>query len=279
MPSTIQPEPQAVAVCPDPGETAPQAAQPATQPAAEVAVLAEVDGQVVDLFDALRGSGAREITFGGGGSSRPRQRYTPEDMRASTELLNAIPKCLTPAPPTLRAGQTEDQQLALLDTAFRAAHAKVLGKEWFRRKGKERTAKERQVMVEAVAALQAEKISPLMWARFSLHCWQRGGKTTTPTMAWLWSPQRIHEHAQWCHETTDNCQGHTQLRLPSITALINLWAQLRDALGYGEPTAQVVERIIPATKRRVLLAKAAAEIEKTQTDLERRIAAGEWVWA
>ena len=249
---------------------------------AEAPILRIVaDGVELDGFEALfsLGDDVREVTLGGDGTA-PSQRYTPDDVRAATELSNQIEVVRVPAPPRVRDEQGEEERLALLKAAYSAAHEKVMRREYFKPKGKQMTAKERQSYLEAAGALMAEGISPTSWARFSFHAWcGTMKKTTAPSSRWVWSAARIHEHAGWCHEATGSQHTNQPVpNCPSTKELIQLLGKLRSRLGWGRPTDVVVEEVVPAALRAQLLKRAAQEHEKARVDINNRIKSGEWVW-
>ena len=209
----------------------------------------------------------------------PRQQYTAEDFRAATELANAIPVLRVPDPPAIAPKHGEAQRLTMLDAAYRAAHERCLRQDYYRAK-RTRSAKDQADALQAAEALAEAKINPTAWARFSFHQWcEVMGKKSAPSTRWVWSVKRVKEHASWCHEATGSQATQAPVQLPSVKELIRKLGALRAALGYGRPTAEVVAEILPLGRRKVLLAKAADEIETARADMDRRIAAGEWVWA
>lgn len=275
MPSTIQTKAQP---SPSVGVFRPAAPAPAvaTAPAGDLEV--EVDG-VRCGFEALftQGAGAKMIQLGGGGSRRRRQQYTPEDMRAATELSNQIDVLRVPAPPKISEDLAPEKRLALLKAAYRAAHEKVMRAEYWR-PSKAQTERERELLLEAAQALLAENISPTAWARFSYYQWQEMGKKTAPSPKWVWSAKRIHEHAGWCHEATGTLNTAHPIPLPAVTTLMRRLQQIRQQLGYGRPTADVVSGVLPDAERRKLLQQQADQRVAGHRDIEQRIRNGEWVW-
>ena len=274
----VQPNAMVGATAPEYRRDAPQAQEADMAETADLRIVA--DGIEVDSFEALwaLGDDVRSVSFGSG--SARSQRYTPDDMRAATELSNQIEVSRVPAPPKVKDGMSDEARLALLAAAYSAAHEKVMRQQFWRRGRKEMTAKERQAQLEAAGALMAEGINPTSWARFSFHVWcGTMKKKGAPSARWVWSAARIHEHADWCHEATGS--QHTNQPVPgcpTTSELIHLLGKLRSALGWGRPTAVVVEEILPAATRRMLLRQAASEQAKARVDVENRITAGEWVW-
>lgn len=252
--------------------------QPMTATTASPPVLAEVDGRDgVDLFALLKsGDDAREIWFGGQGRSRQQQRYTADDLRTASDLSAQIEVLPVPAPPKVEEGTSEGERLQLLNAALHAAHSQVLRKEFWRR-GKA-TAKEQQLLLEAAEALRAEGIRPHAWAKFSMLQWAKMKRDSSPTPRWVWSAQRIHEHASWCRTEIGGMQQVATMHLPAGKVLSERLAKLRGALGYGRPSHEVVAEILPDRERRVLLAQQASQKEAQQTKLLEAIRNGEWLW-
>ena len=240
--------------------------QPAPRPAASV--LASLDGVFVGEDGSL---GLR------GGASRRVQRYTSDDVRAASTLAAQVVQERTPAPPKVQSEDDEEARLALLRVAYRAAHAKAFRQDYWR-PARTQSAAERKALVEAAEALRVESLRPHSWALFSFLAWQRMGKKTAPTAKWVWSAARIHEHAQWCHDATGSQDSGAPLKCPSVTQLLHKLGRLRERLGWGRPTSEVLSEVLSDTERRVLLAKAAMEREAARMDIERRIKSGEWVW-
>ncbi len=267
-------QPSAVPVVPSETRAAPAAP---SMPEESAPSLALVDGVECDLFDLLTSErDAREIGFGGGYKG-PRQRYAPEDMRASTALSSEVVQLRLPAPPRVREEHSEGERLMLLKAAYRAAHEKTLRSEYWR-PAKAQTARERELMLEAAGALLAEGINPTSWARFSFYQWQRMGKKTAPSPKWVWSAARIHEHANWCREAIGGLENMSTPALPAAHELMVRLHRLRGALGWGRPTEDVVSEILPVSERRQLLQQQAAQHEAWQRDIQQRIRNGEWVW-
>lgn len=241
---------------------------------------AETAGQDCAWLAEVVTEGPLGLTLGGTGTALPPpQRYTSEDMRAATALSNEIEVARIPAPPRLREAHSEDERLALLRAAYSAAHERVLRKSYWKPKGKQMTPKERQAYLEACSALMAENISPTSWARFSFWAWAKMGKKEAPSSRWVWSAQRIHEHADWCHESTGEQITNSPIPgCPSTKELIHRLGKLRAALGYGRPTEVVLSEVLPPAERRRLMEQAAQEREAAKRDIEQRIRQGEWVW-
>ena len=241
----------------------------------EVEVL--IDGVIHYGLDAIFAAGdAREIGLGGGGRG-PRQRYTPEDLRAASQLSNMIEPLRVPAPPKLQAEQDEDSQLDAIKAAYRAVHEKVMRTTYWR-PHKAQTLKERGSQLEAAQALIAKDISPLSWARFSFYQWHRMGKKTAPTPAWVWSAKRILEHAGWCHSATGSLITNQAVPVPATHTLMVRLDELRKRLGWGSPTAVVVSEVLPDAELKLLLAKQYAQRIEEQKKIQQRIRNGEWVW-
>lgn len=280
MPSPLQPQAataDAPALSAMTAETA-LVVQPMTAATAVSPVLVEVDGRDgVDLFALLKSGGdAREISLGGEGRFRPQQRYTADDLRTASALSAQIEVLPVPAPPKVEEGTSDNDRLQLLNAALHAAHSQVLRKDFWRR-GKA-TAKEQQLLLEAAEALRAEGIRPHVWAKFSLLQWAKMKRDSSPTPRWVWSAQRIHEHADWCRTEIGGLQQVATMHLPAGKVLVQRLAKLRAALGYGRPAHEVLAEILPNQERRVLLAQQASQKEAHAKKLLEAIRNGEWVW-
>lgn len=271
---------------------APQRASVAAQAAPDESVIHSVpddlEGEVeaqeskkVDLLE-LYGDFIKEtplgLQMGGGGASRPQQRYTPADMGAASTLTNQIQTLRAPAPPRVKPEMGEGERLALLRAAYRAAHEKVYKQEYFRKGKSGPTEAERKQMLEATEALIAEGISPLSWAVFSFYQWRKLGKTTSPTQKWVWSHTRIHEHAGWCHEDTGSQNTGKPYYQPATRELMLRHNKIRQALGWGRPTDEVVSEILPDEERVRLLKEQEQQNRRGMELLEAAIRNGEWVW-
>lgn len=235
-----------------------------------------VDGKPCDLLDALRAEGAQSFELGGSYKG-PKQRYTPDDLRAATDLSSVIEVLRVPPPPKLQPEHTETHQLHLLRAAYRAVHEKVMGTDYWR-PAKQQAAKERDAFLAACEALRCENISPTSWARFAFHQWHRMGQKSAPTPKWVWTAARIHEHANWCHQATGTINTQTVVPLAASKELIERLATLRQRLGWGRPTDAVVSEVLPAPERQRLLIQQQEQVEAGRRDVERRINNGEWVW-
>lgn len=235
-----------------------------------------VDGKPCDVMDALRAKGARSIEIGGGYKG-PRQKFTPEDLRATSSLSAQIEVLRVPAPPKVREEHSEKERLRLLRSAYMAVHEKQLRSRWWRPK-REPSSKERAAMLAACEALRAKDLSPLAWAWFAFLQWGRMGKQEPPTPAWVWNAARIEKRAGWCHSEAGTLNSQIPFPLPAVTRLRERLAALRQALGWGRPTAVVVSEILPDEELRALLRQQAAQREAGQREIEQRINNGEWVW-
>lgn len=248
---------------------------PANEVAAPVPAIA--DGAACDLLAVLTSAqGAQCVEFGGGYTG-PKQRFTPEDMRAASDLTNEINVLRVPAPPKVDLAAGEDDQLALLGAAFRAAHEKVLHSDYWR-PPKGQTPKARAALLAAAQALATERISPTAWAYFSFLQWKAMNKKAAPTPQWVWNHQRIHEGADWCRDEVGTVNTARPLPVKATSELIKRLGVLRSQLGWGKPTAGVVSSVLPDQVRRVLLAQQEQQRADAQVDIERRIVSGEWVW-
>ena len=241
------------------------------------ALRGEADGQALDL-DSLFSlpEGTQSITIGGTGKPR-RQQLTPEDMQASVALNGQLFQFKVPAPPSIKPSQTADERLHLLKLAFRAAHQRVLRQDYWR-PPKAMTAKEREAQLHGAQALETENISPTAWALFSLEQWVHLGKRTAPSARWVWSAQRIHEHARWCRDEVGSMASWRTIQLPAVTELILRVGAMRERLGWGRPTAVVVQEMLPDAIKRDLLAQAAMQRAAMARTINDQIKAGEWVW-
>ena len=264
--------------------------QPAIAPAAppavdDSAVLATilVDGKAMDSWTAIFAAGdAREISLVGGAKDRVRQRFTVSDFRATTELGSQIQHPKLPAPTKLTPAMTDDARIALLQTAYRAAYERVEGSQPFG-SAKALTPKARAALLGASHALAAENISPTAWAKFSFWMWHRSDNARArrerpPSGRWVWDHMRIHELSGWCKEAVGSLANISTPLLPASKELLSRLARLQRELGWGRPTAVVVDEVLPDRERRVLLAKQAAQLDQWQEDIQRRIRSGEWVW-
>jgi len=254
-----------------------QRSAPEAAPAAPGGSGLWVDGREVESLEALF-SASEGATLGFGGSGQvPQQRFTPDEMRATTQLGAEIVHPRVPAPPKVNLASDEEAQLALLKAAYRAAHSKVLRRDFWR-PARAQTAKEREVLLGGAQALAAEDISPAAWARFSFWQWLSMGKKTAPSAKWTWSAQRVHEHAGWCREAVGSLSSASAPLLPAGRELLKRLGALQQQFGWGRPTADVLSSILPDMERRVLVAKQAQQHEAWQQDIQKRIRMGEWVW-
>ena len=218
----------------------------------------------------------REWTMGGG-AQRRRQHLSVEDLQAMTGLLREIKVARVPAPPKLSASMDEAQKLRLMQAAYKAAHEKVMGSEFYSRKPL--TAKEREAMAAAADVLIEHDISPTAWARFSFHAWlEKMRNDRAPAAAWLWNAERIVKHRGWCRDATGTQHSNLPLAGPAYRALIRAYGRLTQELGHGRSTADVVESVLPADKRKELLAALQNQNARAIKEVSERIQAGEWVW-
>ena len=199
-------------------------------------------------------------------------------MGAASMLANQVEVLRVPAPAKVQPEMGEEERLRLLHAAFRAAHERAYKQDFYRRGGVKLTDKQRKQMLEACEALMAEVLSPLSWALFSLYQWRRMGKKTAPSLSWVWSPQRIHEHAGWCRDEVGSQNSSKPYYQPATSDLMQRLNTLRQQLGYGRPTDEVVSEVIPDALRDRLLREQDQQNKRGMALLEAAISNGEWVW-
>lgn len=68
------------------------------------------------------------------------------------------------------------------------------------------------------------------------------------------------------------------IQLPAVTELILRVGAMRERLGWGRPTAVVVQEMLPDAIKRDLLAQAAMQRAAMARTINDQIKAGEWVW-
>lgn len=247
--------------------------------AGEAPVLRLADGLEDDGLDFLWDGKDHQSMELRGGASRP-QRFTVEDLQAATRVLEVIETTQVPAPPKVDPNASPEEQLRLLGLAYRAAHERMTGQDYFRPR-KAMTDKEREGLLRAAMALAAEGISPAVWAKFSFQQWARmkkagGGKAPAPR--WVWSCRRITEHARWCIDEVGTLARQKTVPVRSNTELMRRLGRMQSLLGYGRPTEDVVAEVLPESERVELAEKARQERAAAIERLNQQIAQGEWVW-
>ncbi len=243
-----------------------------------VSIFGSIDGQPATLEAMLRSSGSKEVRLEGNASSK-RQQYTSEDMIAATKLANEIPMLHRPPAPRLTEAMPPDERLRILRAAYRAGHERVLRTEAFTRKGKKDPEAQEGRLLAAGEALIAARLNPTTWARFAFQMWTAGlKKTKAPAIDWVFNAALIQEHAEWCHESLGEQFGATVIWVPGNKALIRALAEIRAALGWGRPTQDVVQEILPDNVRKEFITSANKQLERKQKELAKAIYNGEWVW-
>lgn len=270
FPTPLQPKAQPAQASAAPNEV------PTAPAPAGAGLAAIVDGKPCDLLEALQTKGVQTIVLGGSYKG-PRQRYTPEDLRAIASADAVVEVLRVPPPPKVREDHTEADRLFLLKTAYSATHEKVMCTAYWRPK-RAQSAKEQAAFLAAAEALLAKDLSPLSWARFSFSQWLHTGKKVAPTPAWVWNAARIEKHSGWCRSATGTLISASPVPVPATRALMQRLDTLRQRLGWGRPTGVVVSEILPEEELQQLLRQQAVQRIEAKKDMDERIRNGEWVW-
>lgn len=213
-----------------------------------------------------------EVGWSGGGSL---QRYSPADLAAIPSLA-AVEPAVIPAPPRMPADDADVERACR--RAYSTAHVRVFGRRPYASGLVRRM--DPAKWLPAARALREEGIPPLAWALFVMReVWVgKMEKKSAPTAHFVWDAAKVEKWARWCRDSVGTMHTGRTVWTPALRDLAERIAHLRAALGRGEPTAQVVARVFPATQQRVLMARAAAEAEQARASIERRIEDGEWLW-
>jgi hypothetical protein len=139
-------------------------------------------------------------------------------------------------------------------------------------------------MAEFAGKLRTYRISPFGWCAFSVEAWvEHGRRRISPSPRWVFSLKRIESRADWYAWEQSKWAGGRLYMSPSHRDLYRLYEQMRSAI-LREPelddavVQRVVQRVLPPSLYRKLEARAKAETEFKQAELDDALRRGEFVW-
>lgn len=135
-------------------------------------------------------------------------------------------------------------------------------------------------MLGAGRTFHEENVRPARWVLWSFDCW-RGDRNGAPPPQYVFSTTRLTEHWRWFRDEERGYAGRLDMMGPLEKALGARWLAMRKACllrGPTETPEQIVERWFPGDTWERAVQDAQAEASRMQADLDRRAAAGEWLW-
>ena len=217
----------------------------------------------------------------------PPQRVLNEVGRLVPPMPNTvnIPPAVTPHPPRLDSGASDDRKVLALVFAHVGACKSRFGKARFYARTMP-PPDVQAVLLEAAAELVALGIAPAAWAAFSCDVWaglEGDKKRSPPPLKWVFSANRVRERSGWFAKDSATYGGgrivYSQGHMPAWRAWQAMWLAFRRA----EPTITqaeikaLVEQHFPGGWRRTFdqIRRESAEQSASLRSLADK---GEWLW-
>ncbi len=211
-----------------------------------------------------------------------------------------------PPPPLLDAGADDEVWFKQIAKAWRGTTMAFFGGNakdaWIfkkqldliRRKRTEKNAekitksKHYQMLLDAGAKFIEHDISPAAWIAFSFDVWAEYGDGDTerpPPPKWVFGTKRIDDRRGWFRNAADEYRGGKVFFSPPHKALIRRHTTMRRDLRKLPVDAEqtrveaVVEKHFPNNMHELLTARAVEATREMNTQLEKFLADGEWLWS
>lgn len=203
--------------------------------------------------------------------------------RPDASLIKAV---RTPSPPKVAPTATDQEAAAtLLATYWGMVDTKWPGIKRARKPGDPRKNKSYKALVRAAHVMREEGIAPSSWCLFSADAWRAAALTEgPPTVAFVFSENRLRERLDWFAESEANYDGHTVIYSPEWMHLASLHREMWRHLTRENPEnrlrlLEVVDRFFPGDTYDRLLDRARNAQAKLQRDVDAMIARGVIFWA
>jgi hypothetical protein len=196
-----------------------------------------------------------------------------------------IGHAIVPAPALLRRGMRTSQVLEFLALGYRGA----VWRRWrmrssFLTRGNPAEHKSFPILQAAARLLFAAEIAPAAWCLFSCDAWRANAKKDAPpTVAWVYSANRIRDRQDWFREEGEFYRVHEVRYAPEHRLLAADWSAMWQALILSPPATlqecvDIVDRFFPSMTYEERIQKAKGQVRSMQLTIDNAVRSGELPW-